>query len=207
MIVHAHPSLPCPTTDWQSEFLRLLPRIKRYAQFALRCLQGEAHEEALSEVIAQCLCAYRRLFERNQRERAYASVLVRYAVAMYYRGRRVGTADCSHDLYATQARQAAGFELRSLGTPLEQRRAWMECLTDNRRTPVPDQVHFRIEFPRWLRMQTPRNRQIAERLAMGHSTAAVARRYKVSAGRISQIRRELHESWQAFTAERQPAAV
>ena len=206
MIVINNHHADCPT-DWQTGFLELLPRIHRYARRALHDVRGEAQEEALSEVIALCLCAYRRLAERNQLERAYASVLVRYAVAMYYRGRRVGTAQCSGDVYSTRARREAGVKIRSIGTPVGQRQEWMECLIDNRRTPVPDQAHFRIEFPRWLRTQTRRNRQIAERLSLGHSTAEVAQRYKVSPGRISQIRRELCESWEAFTADRQPVAV
>jgi hypothetical protein len=204
MIAIACQSQPIPTADWQTGFLELLPRINRYARRALYDLRGEAKADAMSEVIALCLCAYRRLAERNQLERAYASVLVRYAVAMYYRGRRVGTALCSKDLYSTRTRREAGVKILSIGTPVEQRQEWMECLIDDRRTPVPDQAHFRIEFPRWLRSQTRRNRQIAERLSLGHSTAEVAQRFKVSPGRISQIRRELHDSWQAFTADRLP---
>jgi hypothetical protein len=204
MIAIAHQSQPSPTADWQTGFLQLLPRIERYAYVALKGLQGEAKEDAMSEVIALCVCAYRRLSERNQLQRAFASVLVRYAVAMYFNGRRVGTAQCSHDVYSSRAREEAGVDIRSIGTPVEQRQAWMECLTDNHRSPVPDQAHFRIEFPRWLRTQTRRNRQIAERLSLGYSTAEVAQRFKVSPGRISQIRRELHDSWQEFTADRQP---
>src|SRR5688572_24444243 len=141
-------------TDWHEGFLELLPRIERYAHLALRRLPVEAKEDAVCEVIANCLCAYRRLFERNKPEQAFASVLVRYAAALYYRGRRIGTPQCSCDLYSTQVRQKARIELRSVGTPRDQRADWLECLVDNSRTPVPDQAHFRIEFPRWLSCQT-----------------------------------------------------
>jgi hypothetical protein len=207
MIGIVQPPQLSPAADWQTGFLQLLPSLQRYAHFALRGLAGEAQEDGVSEVIANCLCAYRRLSERDELQRAFASVLVRYAVAKYYRGRRLGTVQCSRDVYSTRARKEAGIEIRSLGAPGEQLGGWMECLTDNRRTPVPDQAHFRIEFPRWLRTQTRRNRQIAEQLSMGCSTAEVASRFKVSSGRISQIRRELYDSWRTFTADGPAVAV
>jgi DNA-binding NarL/FixJ family response regulator len=69
----------------------------------------------------------------------------------------------------------------------------------NRRTSVPDQAHVRIEFPRWLEAQTNRNRQIAETLALGHSTGEVARKLNLSPARVSQIGRELYDSWKELT--------
>jgi hypothetical protein len=68
---------------------------------------------------------------------------------------------------------------------------------------VPDQVHFRIEFPRWLGAQTNRNRQIAETLALGYSTSEVAGKFNLSPARVSQIRRELYDSWNEFTGGNQ----
>jgi hypothetical protein len=40
-------------------------------------------------------------------------------------------------------------------------------------------------FPIWLLSQTKRNRRIAVTLALGHTNGALARHFKVSAGRIS----------------------
>ncbi len=204
MITIPHDRHESQAAAWHEGFLRMLPRIERYARMAFRQLRSDVRDDAICEVIANCLSAYHRLYERNQLQRAFASPLVRFAVGQYYAGRRVGTSQCGRDLYGLRTRKEGQVQIRSIGTPVEQRQAWLECLTDNRRTPVPDQAHFRIEFPRWLRTQSRRNRQIAERLSLGHSTAEVARRFKVSPGRISQIRRELHDSWQAFTADRQP---
>jgi DNA-binding NarL/FixJ family response regulator len=128
-------------------------------------------------------------------------------VAQYHVGRLVGTSYSSRDVHSTRARLEAGIEIHSLGTSSEQREEWLECLTDNRRTPVPDQAHFRLEFPRWLGTQTNRNRQIAEMLAFGYSTGEVARKFNISSGRVSQIRRELHESWNEFNGESQPVSA
>ena len=37
-----------------------------------------------------------------------------------------------------------------------------------------------------------------EELAIGHSTGDVAKRFGLTPGRISQMRRELHQSWEEF---------
>jgi DNA-directed RNA polymerase specialized sigma24 family protein len=199
-----HESQPA---DWHNGFLKMLPAIHRQVRIAFCRLTGEAKEDAVCEVIANSLCAYRRLHERNELHRAFASVLVRYAVALFYNGRRVGTRQNSRDLYSEQTRLKAGVEIHSCGTPRDQRAEWMECLVDNRRTSVPDQVHFRVEFPRWLVTQTSRNRQIVERLSLGYSTAEVARQFKISPGRVSQLRMEFYDSWNEFSGEKLPTSV
>ena len=80
----------------------------------------------------------------------------------------------------------------------------MEAMVEDNQTPVADQVVFRIDFPAWLRTHPRRERRIAETLAVGHSTTEVAKRFHVSAGRISQKRREFHDSWQDFRGETVP---
>jgi FixJ family two-component response regulator len=66
---------------------------------------------------------------------------------------------------------------------------------------VPDIVSFRCDFPAWLETLRHRDRRIAETLALGHRTQDVARRFQVSEGRVSQLRRELAVSWKAFVGE------
>jgi DNA-binding NarL/FixJ family response regulator len=46
-----------------------------------------------------------------------------------------------------------------------------------------------------------RDRRIAKTLAMGHTTGDVARRFRLSPGRISQLRQALRLSWQEFQGE------
>ncbi len=186
------------TETWQRKFMKMLPRIKRQARAALSGMDAESREDAISEVVANAMCAYRRLHERGELERAFISALTRYAVAQYRDGRRVGTAQNSGDVYSVRARRKGNYETVHLGAPGQQVGEWMECLHDNRVTPIPDQVAFRIDFPEWLRTQTARDKQIAERLAIGFSTAEVAAEFGVSRGRISQLRRELADSWYEF---------
>ena len=109
------------------------------------------------------------------------------------------------DVYSTRARLGGGIETIpwNLG---RQREEWLECLTDNRRTPVPDQVLSDQRVSRWLVLRIHQS-QIAETLALGYSTAEAARKFNISAARVSQIRRELYESWNEFTGERQPVSA
>ena len=204
MIAFVDSTRSSQTNSWQAGFLMILPRIERCARCALCGLRGEAKDDAMCEVVANCACAYHRLFQRNEVERAFASTLVRYAVAHFCRGRCVGTSQCSRDVYSRRANGGRACTLLPIGVPSEQYGGWKEGLTDNHSTPIPDQVHFRIEFPRWLHAQTPRNRKIVETLSLGYTTAEVARLYRISPSRVSQLRREFHESWNQFTGECQP---
>ena len=84
----------------------------------------------------------------------------------------------------------------------DEENAWQEAVVeDTRTTPVPDIVAFRVDFSDWLKSLRRRDRRIAESLALGNRTGDVAKRFKVSAGRVSQLRRELAESLRAFVGD------
>jgi len=74
-------------------------------------------------------------------------------------------------------------------------------VVDTRSATVPDIVSFRVDFADWLASLSRRDRRIAQSLAIGNRTGDVAKRFDVSAARISQLRRELAESWRAFVGE------
>ncbi len=198
MIAVAEKTEEPATEDWHEGFLQMLPRIERQARAAFSDMDAEAQEDAVSEVVANALCAYERLYQRDELERAFASALTRFAIAQFYDGRRVGTPQCSHDVYFPQAKRKGDYEMLSLGAPGEQVGEWIECLHDNRYTPVPEQVAFRLDFPRWLDTHSDRDKQIAERLSIGTSTSEVAKEFKISQARVSQLRRELADSWYKF---------
>jgi hypothetical protein len=56
----------------------------------------------------------------------------------------------------------------------------------------------------WFATLTKRMKEIAKDLAFGCSTSEVAEKHGVTAGRISQLRRSLEESWAAFQQEAAP---
>jgi len=81
---------------------------------------------------------------------------------------------------------------------------WEEGLQDNVKTPFPEQVNFRLSFPRLLNRQTDRDRHIAEFLAVGNSGKATAQTFGLSPCRITQIRQQLCKEWHAMHNERAP---
>lgn len=60
---------------------------------------------------------------------------------------------------------------------------------------------FRMDFTDWQADLNHRHRAIADALASGDRTEEVAERFAVSAGRVSQIRRELETSYEVRFAE------
>ena len=197
-------------TPWQDRFLAMVPVIERQARFAFRKLDANSGEEAVAEVVANALVAYARLVELGKEDLAYPTVLARYAVAQIRAGRHVGSGQKKNDVLAGIAGRSHGVIAESLYRFDAKTGRWVEATVEDKRTPVPDQAAFRCDFPAWLATHAPRDRQIAESLSMGHSPSEVAHQFRISRGRISQLRREFHDSWQEFHGEAlsgRPAAV
>lgn len=97
------------------------------------------------------------------------------------------------------AQQRRRFDVRPLpGTSTLAGNALDEALYDNAQTPVPDQVSFRLDFTAWLATLTDRDRRLICDLMLGERTADVAGKHGLSAGRVSQLRREFMADWQHF---------
>ena len=193
--------------NWQRLFLEMLPVIKNYAQRAFRDLDPEAREDAVQEVIANAAVAFARLVQLGKVDLAYPKVLARYGMAQFCEGRRVGNRLRIGDVLSPYARRKKGLRVESLERFDKESGEWLEAVVADTHTPVPEQVAFRIDFPTWLKTQTERNRRIAEALALGHTTGEVARRFNVSPGRISQLRKQFCQSWQEFQGEPALAAA
>jgi len=78
---------------------------------------------------------------------------------------------------------------------------WIDMLVEDKRAPVPDQVAAKMDVGAWFATLTKRMKEIAKDLAFGFSTSEVAQKHGVTAGRISQMRRMLEESWLMFQGE------
>ncbi|HUT93405.1 MAG TPA: hypothetical protein VMY37_28335 [Thermoguttaceae bacterium] len=189
---------------WHDGFLAMVPRIRRYADFAFRHLAEEARAEAVAETVANALLAYLRLFQQGKVDLAYPTVLARYAVAQIHDGRKVGNALNARDVLAERAQKRHGFVVERLDRFDKDSGKWIEAMIEDTETPVPDQAAFRCDFPAWLATHSTRHRRVAEALALSYSTGEVAKRFKVSRGRISQLRRELHDSWLEFHGKASP---
>ena len=79
---------------------------------------------------------------------------------------------------------------------------WIDrvVVEDHNATPA-EVATTRLDFKAWLGTLSPRNREIARLLATGESTGETAKRFGVSAGRVSQLRGELRDGWWRFQGE------
>ena len=183
---------------WHADFLEMLPAIEQRARIGLRHLGAEAREEAMQEVVANTLVAYLRLVELGKADLAYPNVLAQYAVAHALGGRKVGGRLNVRDVMSSYAQQKKDFGVDRLDCYDQNTGGWKEILVEDRRATPADVAASRIDFAAWLRSLSKRYRKIAMALAVGETTAKVAKMFRLSRGRVSQLRRELLESWQVF---------
>ena len=205
-------------------FLSLLPTIERYARVFFRHTRCKNRfYDQLAEVSALAWKWFVRLAKRGKDATRFPAVLARYACRAVRCGRRLNGQERAKDVMSSLAQRRHGFTVESLpvmqtchddlyGRVDGQRRhdEFEERLHDNMRTPVPDQAAFRIDFPAWLRTMTARERRLIKAMARNETTNDLSKQFRVSPGRISQLRREFHEGWQMFcgdTAAETSAAV
>ena len=110
--------------------------------------------------------------------------------------------DRAKDVLSPQAQQHQGFAVCKLpdyrtldGSPLH------EALHDNTRSPVDEQVCFRLDFPAWRASRTERDCRVLDDLMLGERTLDVAGKYGLSPGRVSQLRREFLLDWRRYCDE------
>jgi len=191
-----------PAPAWHATFLKMLPAIVRHAKIAFRHLRAEAREEAVQGTICNACDAIARLAELGKLDVAYATALARYGVAQVKDGRMTGGHLNCKDVLSGYCQRLKGVVVERLDVFSDEENAWKEAVVqDTRSAPVSDIVAFRVDFADWLKSLRRRDRRIAESLAVGNRTGDVAKRFNVSAGRVSQLRRELAESWRAFVGD------
>ncbi len=194
-------SASAPRPRWHRVFLALLPQIVQHAKYAFRHLRGEARQDAIQETIANALVAFVALVRRGKMSLAYPTVLAKYAVAQIKDGRRVGNRLNVREVLSPYAQRLKGFRVERLDHYDEDEQAWSAVLVEDRHAGPAEIVRTKIDFSDWLDSLKRRERRIAESLAEGNRTRDVARRFRISAGRVSQLRRELAESWRRFVGD------
>jgi hypothetical protein len=178
---------------WHAGFVALLPAIEHYALRAFCSEEYDGREEAVQAVVTYAAVAYARLFELNKVELAKATPLAKYGVKQHRAGRVVGT--------SSNCRDVGSASCRLQGCRLEQFDEWKESLCQNHRSTPADIAALRIDFTEWARTLSSRDRQLAAALAVGETTSYVASMFRITAGRVSQLRQELYRSWLQFTGE------
>jgi len=185
----------------EDRFLEILPQLQQQAHFAFRDEPASRCQELVAETIANCWVAFARLVERGLIDVVYPTPLVQYAIRQVRDGRRVGSKLNSKDVSSEYAQRRRGFCLEALDKYNQRRQEWKEVLVEDKHAGPAETAASRIDFADWLRLLPKRSRRIAEALATGETTKKAAKRFRVSPGRISQLRRELQQNWQDFQGE------
>jgi hypothetical protein len=186
-------------TTWQANFVAMLPEIQQKLRLAFCRLDPEACEDAIEEGVVHSLLAYVRLEEQGRANVATPSSLAWYSSRHVKRGRPAGNRMNGKEPLSRYAQISNDIEVEL------QPGDWIDALVQDKRAPVADQVAAKIDVGAWFATLTRRMKQIAKDLAFGCSTSEVARKHGVTPGRISQLRRSLEESWEAFQQEAAPA--
>jgi hypothetical protein len=186
----------------QLAFLSIVPRIELHGRVCFRTKSFQDQQEAVAEMVGLCWKWFVRLAECGKDATRFPSVLATFAARAVHSGRRLAGTCKAKDVLSPVAQRRHGFTVGRLpdfstlnGNPLS------EALHDNTRSPVPDQVAFRFDFPAWLTSLGPRNRSIAQDMAQGHRTGELADTYRLSPARVSQLRRQFYLGWRSFCGE------
>jgi hypothetical protein len=154
--------------------------------------------------VANTWAALVALARRGKLDLAYPTVLAGYGVRQTRSHRQIGAKLNANDVSSTYAQQRKGFVVERLDHYDKDDEVWAEILVPDKTATPAELAASRIDFPAWLDTLASRDRKIALKLAAGETTSSVAKTFGVSPGRVSQLRRELMRSWQAFHGEQPP---
>jgi hypothetical protein len=190
---------------WKKEFVELLPRIDQHASVYFRDFRKnpEKFEDALQEARGIAWVSFLTLKRKGRKPESFISRIADFAVKHTRFGRKLTGAESAKDAMSPRAQRDKGFFVQSLprlDTAGGENEA-LDGLQDNTQTPPDEQAAFRIDYPAWLKQYSQRDRAITIDMSHGERTQDLAKKYKLSQGRLSQMRGERHEDWEAFHSE------
>jgi hypothetical protein len=186
---------------WHAAFEAMLPVIESHAKVAFRHLDPDAREEAVQETVCNACRAYARLAELGKTDVAFPSVLARFGISQTKAGRKVGGKLNCCNISSIYCQKKKNLSVERLDRYDSEQQAWTEILVEDQHAGPAETAVVRIDFAAWLQFLPRRLRKIANFLSNGETTNAAARRFRVSKGRISQIRKELFLAWHRFQGE------
>ena len=201
MIVNAKKMRQSVASARATIFLTLLPQIREQAHFAFRTERPERREELTDEVIANCWAAFVRLVERGLIDVVYPTPLAQYAIKQVRDGRRVGARLNVRDISSDYAQRSKRFTVERLDRYDELNGEWREVLIEDRKAGPAETAAARVDISDWFDSLPRHKRRIAQTLAAGESTKRTAKKFGVTPGRISQMRREFQAAWAEFQRE------
>ncbi len=186
-----------------SRYNAVLPRIVQHARVYFRWIKcWHTKEDKIQEVRSLCWKWIEQLHKAGKEWWLFVSRLADYACRQVKSGRKVTGMISAKDVMNEITQTRKGFYVGKLPDySTESTNPLAEALTDNTVSEVPDQVAFRIDFPEYQDTFSDRDRQLMDDMLLGHRTKDLARKHRMSEGRVSQLRRQFHEGWGRFHGE------
>jgi len=184
-------------------FAAALPKIRGVAGYRFRRVPcPDAREDRVCETVALCWVWFVRLAQKGRAPDTFVTALAHYGATAVQSGRRACGQEKAGDVLSRRCQRRRGFTVAAFQDPADADDplggALADALRDNTSTPVPDQVQFRCDFPAWKRRLPGVKERLVDRLALGHRTTDLAAAFGLSAGRISQLRKEFNADYAAF---------
>ncbi len=189
----------------EDRFLEMLPTLLRVIRHCLRNQPRRDRQELTAEALAAAFVMYARLVQRGKQDLAFPTPLGTYGARQAIDGRQIATSTNVKDLTSRSCQRRKGVSVTSLNRYDERDERWKEIVVESKVAGPAEVACCRLDFEAWLAELTPRQRKIAKTLATGETTKATAKKHRVTAGRISQTRRELMAAWYEFIGEDQEA--
>ncbi len=172
----------------QNHFSDRYPRMARQVEGHFRHLDPDKREEAVTNTLGLAWKFFYFLYEEERATKRMLGSVLWYAIKQTKIGRKAQGKDgriakCAID-YRNRGR--LNFE-------------WIDL--DGffgRNTPIPDQVSFRLDVPRFFATLDDRQQRMAYDLAIGNTTGEVAKRFSVTPGAVSQFRRRFKVLFDKF---------
>lgn len=201
--VHTHDGPAAVDHHLYAAFVAAVPKILNVAGYRFRRVScPDTREDCVRETVALCWVWFVRLVQKGRNPDTFMTALATYGAKAVHSGRQACGQEKVRDVLSRRCQRRRGFTVASLheladaDDPLEGVLA--DALADNTSTPVPDQVQFRCDFPAWSRRLPEVKRRLVEMLALGHRTKDLATTFRLSEGRISQLRKEFNADYAAF---------
>lgn len=199
--VTAPPSPPAPPASTDHPlFLAALPGVTAVAHQRFAGLPASERAERVAEAIASGFLMYLSLVRRGRGDQVCTLGFAINAARAAAGGRQVGSGQNGRDVLSPLGRCKHRRPVLSFdggGAPPHERGPWLHEAIADRRTPIPEQVALRVDGSRWLATLPGRDRAMVKALAAGERAVAVARRFGLSAARLSQLWRRWASQWQA----------
>jgi hypothetical protein len=196
------------------QFERALPAMDNTIRYQFRRWPRRLRAEAIADARASAWHAWIGLLRRGKDPLAVGPTGIAFNATRYVRAhRKLGcgaTGRSAIDVYDRRSRCRLGMKLIRLDahTGMADRAepdAWREWLAEDNRVSPADEAAFRLDFRAWMDSLPGHKRRIAELLALGHETGAVAARLGVTPSAVSQSRTWLARSWRRFQGEAEAA--